>query len=85
MDPILNPAVELQAINRVHRIGQKEITYVHRFIVQNTIEGSFSFLFISKSWKKKNQKFQLLIKFFFFFEKKRGTSKIIRTKKKKTQ
>ncbi|KJE94201.1 hypothetical protein CAOG_04881 [Capsaspora owczarzaki ATCC 30864] len=38
MDPIINPAVELQAINRVHRIGQTAETHVHRFIVENTIE-----------------------------------------------
>jgi len=34
-----NPAVEDQAINRAHRIGQKEPVFVTRFITQDTIEG----------------------------------------------
>lgn len=33
MEPLLNPGAEAQAINRVHRIGQQQVTYVHRFIV----------------------------------------------------
>lgn len=38
VEPILNPAQELQAIGRVHRIGQQKETVVHRFIIRNTIE-----------------------------------------------
>jgi SNF2 family DNA or RNA helicase len=34
-----NPAVEDQAINRAHRIGQKETVFVKRFVAQDTIEG----------------------------------------------
>src|SRR5262249_45633387 len=34
-----NPAVEDQAINRAHRIGQKEPVFVTRFVTQGTIEG----------------------------------------------
>ncbi len=34
-----NPAIEDQAINRAHRLGQKSAVFVSRFISQNTIEG----------------------------------------------
>src|SRR5205823_4564594 len=34
-----NPAVEDQAINRAHRIGQKSPVFVTRFVTPNTIEG----------------------------------------------
>ncbi|KAI3991562.1 hypothetical protein MKX01_040572 [Papaver californicum] len=40
IDPLLNPAIESQAINRVHRIGQDKTTLVHRFIVKDTVEES---------------------------------------------
>uniref|UniRef100_A0A7N0TH89 E3 ubiquitin-protein ligase SHPRH n=1 Tax=Kalanchoe fedtschenkoi TaxID=63787 RepID=A0A7N0TH89_KALFE len=38
VEPLLNPAVEAQAISRVHRIGQQNKTLVHRFIVKGTVE-----------------------------------------------
>ncbi|KAJ4978047.1 hypothetical protein NE237_008827 [Protea cynaroides] len=40
VEPLLNPAAEAQAINRVHRIGQEKTTLVHRFIVKDTVEES---------------------------------------------
>ncbi|KAE9617606.1 hypothetical protein Lal_00034592 [Lupinus albus] len=38
MDPWWNPAVEEQAIMRIHRIGQKRRVIVRRFIVKDTVE-----------------------------------------------
>ncbi|KAJ9154191.1 hypothetical protein P3X46_027553 [Hevea brasiliensis] len=38
MDPWWNPAVEEQAIMRIHRIGQKRTVTVRRFIVKDTVE-----------------------------------------------
>ncbi|XP_073020785.1 uncharacterized protein [Primulina eburnea] len=40
VEPLLNPAAEAQAVGRVHRIGQKNKTQVHRFIVKDTVEES---------------------------------------------
>ncbi|MDB5709887.1 MAG: hypothetical protein JWL96_1957 [Sphingomonas bacterium] len=37
-DPWWNPAVEAQAIDRAHRIGQTRPVFVHRLIAQGTIE-----------------------------------------------
>ncbi|OMO95524.1 SNF2-related protein [Corchorus olitorius] len=38
VDPWWNPAVEEQAIMRIHRIGQKRTVTVRRFIVKDTVE-----------------------------------------------
>jgi len=38
VEPILHPGIELQAINRVHRIGQTKVTHVWRYLVSGTIE-----------------------------------------------
>lgn len=38
MDPWWNPAVENQAIDRVHRIGQNKPVFAYRLICRNTIE-----------------------------------------------
>ncbi|KAL0055911.1 hypothetical protein WJX82_005648 [Trebouxia sp. C0006] len=37
-EPLLDPAVEAQAVGRVHRIGQTQPTYVHRFVIEATVE-----------------------------------------------
>jgi SNF2 family DNA or RNA helicase len=38
LDPWWNPAVEAQAADRVHRIGQERPVVVHRLIARNTVE-----------------------------------------------
>ena len=38
LDPWWNPAAELQAMNRTHRIGQKKNVFVYRFISVDSIE-----------------------------------------------
>ena len=38
LDPWWNPAAELQALNRAHRIGQEKRVFVYRFISSDTIE-----------------------------------------------
>lgn len=37
-DPFWNPYVEDQAIDRAHRIGQVNEVFVHRLLIQNTVE-----------------------------------------------
>ena len=38
LEPLLNPALESQAVNRIHRIGQSKKTHVHKFAVKDTVE-----------------------------------------------
>ncbi len=38
IDPWWNPAVEMQAMDRAHRIGQKNKVFVYKIITENTIE-----------------------------------------------
>jgi SNF2 family DNA or RNA helicase len=51
-----NPAIEDQAINRAHRLGQKSPVFVTRFISQSTIEGR-----IHEVLERKRQLFNELI------------------------
>lgn len=38
LDPFYNPFIESQAIDRAHRIGQQRQVFVHRLIVEGTVE-----------------------------------------------
>ena len=38
LDPWWNPAVEAQAVDRAHRIGQQRPVFVYKFITQGTVE-----------------------------------------------
>jgi superfamily II DNA or RNA helicase len=49
LDPWWNPASEMQALNRAHRIGQNKSVFVFRFITSNTIEEKITRLQEKKS------------------------------------
>ena len=49
IDPWWNPAVEMQAVNRAHRIGQDKKVFVYRFITENSIEEKIQALQERKS------------------------------------
>lgn len=38
LDPWWNPAVEQQAIDRTHRIGQDKKVFIYKFIAKDTVE-----------------------------------------------
>ncbi len=38
LDPWWNPAIEAQAIDRAHRIGQQQTVFTYKFITKNTVE-----------------------------------------------
>jgi len=42
LDPWWNPAVEMQAIDRAHRVGQTRRVFAYRLICQNTVEEKIS-------------------------------------------
>ena len=48
MDPWWNPAVEEQAIDRVHLMGQKKNVFVYRMTTKGTIEEKIQDLKINK-------------------------------------
>ncbi|XP_005186458.2 E3 ubiquitin-protein ligase SHPRH [Musca domestica] len=54
VEPILNPGEELQAIGRVHRIGQTRQTTVHRFIMEDSIEENIHDFVSSSGLKDSN-------------------------------
>jgi E3 ubiquitin-protein ligase SHPRH len=38
VEPLLNHGLDMQAISRIHRIGQLRRTFVHRYLIDETIE-----------------------------------------------
>ncbi len=48
LDPWWNPAAELQAIDRAHRIGQDKTVFVYRFLSKDTVEEKIRTLQSSK-------------------------------------
>jgi len=49
LDPWWNPAVEKQAVNRAHRIGQNKKVMVYRYISEETVEQKIALLQEKKS------------------------------------
>jgi len=49
VDPWWNPASEMQAINRAHRIGQDKKVFVYQFISKDSIEEKIQKLKEKKS------------------------------------
>jgi superfamily II DNA or RNA helicase len=48
LDPWWNPAVEMQAIDRAHRIGQTRQVFAYRLICRNTVEEKIAELQVKK-------------------------------------
>jgi SNF2 family DNA or RNA helicase len=49
LDPWWNPAVEAQAINRAHRIGQDKKVFAYKYITENSIEEKILKMQVRKS------------------------------------
>lgn len=56
MDPWWNPAVEAQAVDRVHRLGQKKRVFIYRLVTRGTLEER-----IEKLKDQKTEVFQELM------------------------
>eukprot|EP00743_Colponemidia_sp_Colp-15_P012322 GILK01013989.1.p1 GENE.GILK01013989.1~~GILK01013989.1.p1 ORF type:complete len:1573 (-),score=378.23 GILK01013989.1:49-4446(-) len=67
LEPLLNCGLEMQAVNRIHRIGQTAETFVHRLIVADTVEEKILSLNrqraaeTSNNWKIKKQEEKLTV------------------------
>ncbi|KAI9139237.1 SNF2 family N-terminal domain-containing protein [Paraphysoderma sedebokerense] len=83
LEPILNPGIDKQAIGRVHRIGQQKTTYVHRYIIKNTIEERIKILADNKLKVHADQKEELasdaleVLKSDALFEKKKKGGELV--------
>ncbi|XP_028150030.1 E3 ubiquitin-protein ligase SHPRH isoform X2 [Diabrotica virgifera virgifera] len=65
-EPLLNPADELQAIGRIDRIGQKRNTFIHKFLMKNTIEENIHQATTSnaQNWEKNAVTIQRMLDLF---------------------
>ena len=55
VEPLLDPGLEAQAVGRVDRIGQRAETFVHRFLVEKTVEESVLALSASRALAEAHQ------------------------------
>ena len=62
MDPWWNPATEAQAIDRVHRLGQKRQVIVKRIIIKNSVENK-----IMEIQNRKQKLIEVLFLYTLFF------------------
>ncbi|KAF2499841.1 hypothetical protein BU16DRAFT_615203 [Lophium mytilinum] len=54
-EPLINPAIELQAIARVHRIGQERPTTVYMYLVSDTVEEAIYDISVSRRLEHMSQ------------------------------
>ncbi|KAF2809932.1 uncharacterized protein BDZ99DRAFT_415891, partial [Mytilinidion resinicola] len=54
-EPLINPAIELQAIARVHRIGQQRPTTVYMYLVSDTVEEAIYDISVSRRLEHMSQ------------------------------
>lgn len=59
VEPILNADEELQAVGRVHRIGQTKNTFIHKFITKNTVEEAIYNKIIQEKERWMHKKFTI--------------------------
>ena len=72
LDPWWNPAIEAQAIDRAHRIGQTKTVFTYKFITRNTVEEKILLL-----QKNKKQLFDELITIYENFVKSLSKADIL--------
>ena len=59
VEPLLYHGVEAQAISRIHRIGQSQITFVYRYLIKNSIEQAIFALRMSREGHEESSERQM--------------------------